>query len=185
MTDENERCCQNNSRSIFRKPARDLRHGQKEVPTPKRDSAGYTTRFDNSRPNPPPSRLALWDFIRHMDGRKLRSGTNPYLYGKHHHPLGLSGGHAGRDVLSYSPSALETLGGEPRSLSAHESAVSVASPSVVERRPQLYGYGSATLLPLTAVEGGQQHHLGNSATSSESAATQFSNTIQQHNTPGF
>ena len=39
------------------------------------------------------------------------------LYGKHHHPLGLSGGHAGCDVLSYSPSALETLGGEPRSLS--------------------------------------------------------------------
>ena len=38
-------------------------------------------------------------------------------YGKHHHPLGLSGGHAGCDVLSYSPSALETLGGEPRSLS--------------------------------------------------------------------
>ena len=39
------------------------------------------------------------------------------LYGKHHHPLGLSGGHAGRDVLSYSPSALETLGGQPRSIS--------------------------------------------------------------------
>ena len=34
------------------------------------------------------------------------------LYGKHHHPLGLSGGHAGCDVLSYSPSALETLGAE-------------------------------------------------------------------------
>ena len=41
--------------------------------------------------------------------------TSPY--GKHHHPLGLSGGHAGCDVLSYSPSALETLGGQPRSLS--------------------------------------------------------------------
>ena len=45
-------------------------------------------------------------------------GGRMMLYGKHHHPLGLSGSHAGCDVLSYSQSALETLGaGEPRGLS--------------------------------------------------------------------
>ena len=44
-------------------------------------------------------------------------GGRTCVYGKHHHPLGLSGGHAGCGVLSYSPLALETLGGQPRSLS--------------------------------------------------------------------
>ena len=44
-------------------------------------------------------------------------GGRMVSYGKHHHPLGLSGGHAGCDVLSYGRVALETLGGEPRSLS--------------------------------------------------------------------
>ena len=50
-------------------------------------------------------------------------GGRMMLYGKHHHPLGLSGSHAGCDVLSYSQSALETLGGEPRSLSEPPEAV--------------------------------------------------------------
>ena len=34
-------------------------------------------------------------------GLSLVGGGRMVLYGKHHHPLGLSGGHAGCDVLSY------------------------------------------------------------------------------------
>ena len=65
-------------------------------------------------------------------------GGRVVSYGKHHHPLGLSGGHAGCGVLSYTQSALETLGGEPRSLSEPPEAcrrktVQSSRPTVEER----------------------------------------------------
>ena len=68
----------------------------------------------------PPFEVDAWLGAKWADGDlevRLTAKIVTLLYGKNYHPLGLSGSHVGCAVLSYSPSALETLGGEPRSLS--------------------------------------------------------------------